>query len=196
MPTAISSTNTKGAKGTIGQMKKQVLDQLINAIVSKSFGLEKDISDASVGDIENYFGFDEDETDEMSENEISNLYDAMDRATKIADGITYSVQNMDELEAAVAFGDEYMVWHTAEDEVVCGYCGPLDNKIVSIDELGSLDAVPPAHVNCRCEVVTIGEHYGELKPVKYYHSIPTDYDGWDREINIITTRIEVDTPEE
>ncbi len=181
-------------------MKKQVLDKAIDAIVAKSFGLEKDISDASIDDIEDFFDLDETETDDMSEIELSGLYDVMDRAQKIADSITYSVQNMDELEAAVAFGDEYMVWHTAEDELVCGYCGPLDNKIVNIEELDGLDSIPPSHVNCRCEVVSIEEHYGRLVPIKYYHSIPHDYQSWRDETkgeeNLQTTRVEVEALEE
>lgn len=60
-------------------------------------------------------------------------------------------------------------WHTAEDEVVCEYCGPMNGKTVGIDEtfFDEGDNVqgadghtmtanfgdiidPPLHMNCRC----------------------------------------------
>ncbi len=150
----------------------------IDALVEKAFSLEKVISDSSLDDLEAWFGIDEDELDAMDEEHLSAIFGIMDRVDKIGDSVTYSIQNMDEMEAAIASGGEYMVWKTSQDELVCGFCGPLDNKIVLIAEIDSLGITPPAHVNCRCEIITIEERYGELKPVQYYHSIPTDYEGW------------------
>ncbi len=223
VPTATFSTSMREAKDMTGQIQDK-----IEAIVKHAFpdmreypfrteetyfigpgGMStigwsetaaRAISDASIDDIEDFFDLEAEAFDAMAEEEQSVLYNTMDRVDKVAESATYSIQNMNELEAAVADGGEYMVWHTAEDEVTCAFCGPLDNKIVNLDELTNLDAVPPAHVNCRCELVTIEEHYGELKPVKYYHSIPLDYDSWREttkgEENLQTEIVQVDTPEE
>lgn len=38
-----------------------------------------------------------------------------------------------------------VTWHTAEDELVCDICDPLDGTEIGI---GDIDALPPAHVNC------------------------------------------------
>jgi HK97 family phage portal protein len=62
-----------------------------------------------------------------------------------------------------------MRWYTAEDEKVCGYCGPQDGRVIGINEVffkkGEVLAdedgkeltldyraidVPPLHTNCRC----------------------------------------------
>src|SRR5947209_1092884 len=144
----------------------KLLTEEIEKIVSRHFGVEKDISDASEADLEDFFNLDDTEMENLTEEEKSQLYGIMDSVQKIAEDISYSVQNMDEFEAAVADGGEYMVWVTAEDERVCPFCGPLDNKIISMDEIDQLESIPPAHVNCRCELQSIEEHYGELKPVK------------------------------
>ncbi len=45
-------------------------------------------------------------------------------------------------------------WTTAEDEIVCDECGPLDGEETEIGKPfsdGSLH--PPAHINCRCVAV-------------------------------------------
>jgi SPP1 gp7 family putative phage head morphogenesis protein len=53
------------------------------------------------------------------------------------------------------------VWRTANDELVCPYCGSLDGKVVGLEETfktisrnGKLEVLeylhPPAHPNCRC----------------------------------------------
>lgn len=39
-------------------------------------------------------------------------------------------------------------WYTAEDETVCPECGPLAGIVW---EEGQGGAVPPLHVNCRCQ---------------------------------------------
>ena len=44
-------------------------------------------------------------------------------------------------------------WNTANDELVCPICGPLDNKVVPLEENFSDEFdiyEPPAHINCRC----------------------------------------------
>ncbi len=47
-------------------------------------------------------------------------------------------------------------WHTAEDELVCPICGPLDGRIVDAGESFGVDGEgepiynEPAHPNCRC----------------------------------------------
>jgi SPP1 gp7 family putative phage head morphogenesis protein len=40
-----------------------------------------------------------------------------------------------------------MVWQTSNDDLVCEICGPLNGTHIGI---GDVDAIPPAHVNCRC----------------------------------------------
>lgn len=42
-------------------------------------------------------------------------------------------------------------WMTANDELVCPICEPLNGMVVELDESGFGDlAAPPAHVRCRC----------------------------------------------
>lgn len=43
-------------------------------------------------------------------------------------------------------------WMTAEDEKVCPICNGLDGTIIGI---GDIDAMPPAHTNCRCYIIPI-----------------------------------------
>lgn len=40
-----------------------------------------------------------------------------------------------------------MVWQTAEDDRVCPICSPRSGSKISVADH---DAIPPAHVNCRC----------------------------------------------
>lgn len=54
-------------------------------------------------------------------------------------------------------------WFTAEDDIVCDICGPLDGSTIGLEEegyKGYLDEMvggPPAHVNCRCWLQPIVE---------------------------------------
>jgi len=43
----------------------------------------------------------------------------------------------------------HRVWHTANDDLVCPICGPLNDKPED-DWRGQFPTGPPAHVNCRC----------------------------------------------
>lgn len=43
-------------------------------------------------------------------------------------------------------------WLTAEDERVCGVCGPLDGTLEPV-WMAAIGRRPPAHVNCRCRTV-------------------------------------------
>jgi SPP1 gp7 family putative phage head morphogenesis protein len=43
-----------------------------------------------------------------------------------------------------------MTWNTANDDVVCRVCGPLDGSELAFD-----DDMPPAHPGCRCWVTPI-----------------------------------------
>ncbi len=55
---------------------------------------------------------------------------------------------------------EGMEWNTANDELVCPICGPLDGEQVPLDDEfdGGFEA-PPAHPRCRCWLtpVTVGD---------------------------------------
>lgn len=44
---------------------------------------------------------------------------------------------------------EEMEWATAEDDLVCEICGPLNGTLIGI---GDIDALPPAHPSCRCRI--------------------------------------------
>jgi SPP1 gp7 family putative phage head morphogenesis protein len=65
-------------------------------------------------------------------------------------------------ESGVTQGKE---WNTANDELVCPICGPLDGEEVGLDEKfpGNLEG-PPAHPRCRCWVtpVAIGDTASDL----------------------------------
>lgn len=55
-------------------------------------------------------------------------------------------------------GVTHWTWRTNRDELVCKYCGPLNNKTVRIgDVFGALRGrpvtEPPFHPNCRCWIV-------------------------------------------
>ena len=59
------------------------------------------------------------------------------------------------LESWKASGEiEKMIWRTNVDELVCKICGPLDGKVVGLDEEFA-DGIsgPPAHPRCRCWTV-------------------------------------------
>lgn len=54
--------------------------------------------------------------------------------------------------------DAKKVFMTAQDERVCPECGPLDGKVIPIDERFNGILVPPLHVNCRCEIAIIHDN--------------------------------------
>lgn len=142
--------------------------------VAKFFTLLKDLSDASLIDMENWFG---PEIGALTPDDQTNLWFLMDRAGKIGDYVSFAVDNMSLAEQQQAAGGEYVVWETAEMEGTCDFCAPIDNKIVSVDEVLSM-GMPPAHPNCMCILNSIEGHYGELVPVLYYYSLPFDFDTW------------------
>lgn len=92
------------------------------------------------------------------------------RAERVARTTVFSVANQSARDAYKQSGVVTTVkWHTAEDEKVCEFCGPLDGKIIGVDESffelgdivrGSDGGIikidfnnvedPPLHANCRC----------------------------------------------
>ena len=85
------------------------------------------------------------------------------RAERIA--VTETTRIDSEAVIAAAQADEnttHLMWHTANDELVCEICGPLNNQTVRKGGRfrfeGGGDGVPPAHVNCRC---TLSEETAE-----------------------------------
>lgn len=92
------------------------------------------------------------------------------RAERVARTTVFGVANNSARDAYKQSGVVKSVkWHTAEDEKVCEYCGPLDGKIIGIDDdffqLGDVvrgsnggtmridfDTIqdPPLHAQCRC----------------------------------------------
>ena len=113
----------------------------------------------------------------LSHEAQSRLAEVVDRTDKTADWITYRVAATDTVSSESDEGKDFIVWITAEDELVCDFCGPLDHKIISIEQLTEWQ-YPPAHVNCRCRVEGVSDVYGREVPVGYYHEIPRDYDEW------------------
>jgi F like protein len=102
----------------------------------------------------------------------------MMRSDATANWVAYRADAADTIQSASDTGQDYVVWRTAEDETTCDYCGPLDWKIVMIDQLDQL-GYPPAHVNCRCKIEPVTEAYGRDVPIEYYHRIPQSWDEWD-----------------
>ena len=94
------------------------------------------------------------------------------RAARVARTETFSVANDASRQAYVQSGIVKSVeWYTAEDELVCEYCGPMDGVTVGVTDSffskgdtvegadgGSMDLNyetvknPPLHANCRCEI--------------------------------------------
>lgn len=94
------------------------------------------------------------------------------RAARVARTETFSVANDASRDAFRQSGVVKSIeWYTAEDELVCEYCGPMDGKVVSIEQsfFAKGDTVegaeggtmtldyekvqnPPLHANCRCEI--------------------------------------------
>lgn len=94
------------------------------------------------------------------------------RALRVARTETFRIANLAGKEAYRQSGFTKLVWFTASDEAVCEFCGPMDGKIVSIEEnffnkgesvrgaeggvlnLDYTDVEAGAlHPNCRCRVV-------------------------------------------
>ena len=111
--------------------------------------------------------------DEMTKN-ISNIYEFSDdvRARQVAQTEVFRVGNESTRLAWQQSGVVKSIkWYTAEDEMVCDFCGPLQGKTVGIEEtffnkgdeaIGESGAKmpltysdvanPPLHVSCRCYV--------------------------------------------
>jgi HK97 family phage portal protein len=101
--------------------------------------------------------------------EVFNLTDTY-RAEQVARTTVFSMANASAREAYKQSGVVNAVkWHTAEDEMTCEFCEPLNDKIIDIDDVffekgdvvrgskgGKLSVAfgdvedPPVHPNCRC----------------------------------------------
>lgn len=69
-------------------------------------------------------------------------------------------------------------WMTAEDELVCPVCGPMNMKTVGMDEQftlpnGSMVWAPPIHPHCRCRIVTVVQG-GSVKRPSFFGSRPKE----------------------
>ncbi len=148
---------------------KRALDRAIE-LMSKSYNettlgllkskLDEGISQgASIGELTNL---------------VSQIYEYSDesRAEMVARTEAFRVANDSTKQTWKQSGVvKSMRWYTAEDEMVCPLCGPLDGKVVSIDQNffdkgdtvqgsdgSSLDlsyddvGAPPLHPDCRCYV--------------------------------------------
>lgn len=92
------------------------------------------------------------------------------RAAQVARTTVFSAANAAARDAYRQSGVVTEVkWHTAEDEVVCEFCGPMNGKVIGIEETFFADGEkvqgadggvlniafgdiidPPMHPNCRC----------------------------------------------
>jgi SPP1 gp7 family putative phage head morphogenesis protein len=104
-----------------------------------------------------------------SVNEVFDYCDEV-RASQVARTETFRIANESTKDAWKNTGVVKTIkWYTAEDEHVCEFCGPMSEKVISIDdnffskgdsvegsEGGNLDLTyddvgnPPLHVGCRC----------------------------------------------
>lgn len=108
------------------------------------------------------------------------------RAEQVARTTVFGVANSAAREAYKQSGVVTQVaWHTAEDEKVCEYCGPMDGKTIAVDDnfFDKGDTVPgangntmplnfmgiedpPLHPNCRCftnaETIEVQRAQGEI----------------------------------
>lgn len=86
------------------------------------------------------------------------------RAARISENESWTIKNMgkqlmweQKVRAGTLPKGTKKIWHTAEDELVCDVCGPLNGTVVAIESeyeasTGNSFFVPPLHVNCRCEI--------------------------------------------
>jgi HK97 family phage portal protein len=103
---------------------------------------------------------------------VNQVYDFSDttRANAVAHTEAFYIANAGSKEAYKQSGIVQTIrWYTAEDERVCEFCGPLNGKVIDIDdnffpkgfELTGVEGgklpltyraidVPPLHTNCRC----------------------------------------------
>ena len=95
-----------------------------------------------------------------------------DRALRIATTEITRIFGESEQIAGMALKEEYpdvrvvKEWFTNMDDLVCPICGPLQNNIVEVSHafhsiVGGIMS-PPAHVNCRCWMVSGTDILGEL----------------------------------
>jgi len=88
------------------------------------------------------------------------IRDVFDRADKyrsflIARTETTNAANLGTIAAYKQVGIKTKQWLTGQDERVCPLCGPLDGKIVGIDdEFEPGIFAPSRHPNCRCTVIS------------------------------------------
>jgi len=144
-------------------------------------------------------GINEGKTIEQIKEDISEVYDFTEeyRARAVARTEVFSAANDASREAYIQSGIvEKIVWHTAEDELTCEFCGPLDNKTVGVTEsfFKKGDTVhgsdgsefdtdyekvqnPPLHVNCRCFIQP------EKKSLR-------SYEGSSKDVNLINELVE------
>jgi len=138
---------------------------------------------------------------------LTNVYGLSEeyRAARVARTETYSVAN-DATRDAFKQSDvvSSLEWYTAEDELVCEYCGPLDGKQIGLDDNffekgdtvdgangGSFDVSyetienPPLHANCRCEIrageISVKGHNHEDEDVEVLEKLITTLEN--EEIN-------------
>ena len=86
-----------------------------------------------------------------------------DRANRIASHEAWSLKQLGkqaEWTQKIMKGDlpkgTKKIWVTAQDELVCPVCAPMDNIVVDVTEQFKTTSgkffAPPVHINCRCEI--------------------------------------------
>lgn len=109
------------------------------------------------------------------------------RAERTARTTVFATANNAAREAYIQSGVvKTVVWHTAEDELVCELCAPYDGKEVDInDSFGDVED-PPLHVNCRCFT-----NAGEIAVERAQQIIETKEKEVDEEAEFLSKMLDV-----
>lgn len=99
--------------------------------------------------------------DKMTQSLLQNIETAEKNARRVIRTESAHVMNQAAMDSYEALELEKVTWITREDERTCDICGPLNNKVMTM-ERGMLRydgelISNPAHPNCRCTIAPYSE---------------------------------------